>query len=724
MQAGRPENPGKVYPVPTGGHTLMGESPHSENHPRLRKIDKTTLLSQCQLFSGLSRWELIWLGHLARLVEYKKDEMVFSAGDAAESFYVIVSGRFEAFVWRNDKKKILAYFKRGDHFGEIAILTETPHSATLCALSDSLLLKFKKEDFKKILEQKAKVAFALSRRLGLKLKTSDPHSESLSKSEIIAILDANRPSGPGAFCVNLAASLVKEGREKTVLIEVGLEGSQPERKAQDPKPLFLNQTQGILHERPEELDRFLVSFPGGFDVLKVCIPERDPEAEGLLVRLINHFAAGYCFVLLNFFAVPDEGPLVKTLKHSDQIFFVTDSELDALAKTKERLEALDVRCTFGKFRAAVVIEEALLGIHAQSALRRSFFKGRRCFTVPEPSEFINQTLADFPQPFRPLVLDEPEGDYAKAVRYVARFVSHSLVGLALGSGAALGLAHIGVLKVLEREKIPVDVVAGSSIGALIGGLYAIGKSASEIEHDMLRELGGRWRAGRIFDLTLFPVRGFCHGNTARGIIKRFYGDKTFENCQIPLRIVAANLSTCEVVTYESGFLAEAVRASIAIPAIFKPVISADGVVVDGGILSPLPIHALERAGASKIIAVNVFPDAGDAWQRRILREAAEEKQWAMLAHTNIFRRFFYRLKKKITQYFYPNVVDILMNTIQSMESAISEIEGEKADILIRPVIPEASWMEFYKPMQFIKKGEEETEKLLPQIKEFIFESNP
>src|SRR3989338_3246030 len=109
------------------------------------ETDKVALLSHCPLFVHLSQWELKSISRLMRLVEYKKDEIVYKEGGEAESFYVIVSGRFEAFVSAPEKKKVLAYLRRGDHFGEMSLLTNQPHSATLRALSDSMVLELKKD---------------------------------------------------------------------------------------------------------------------------------------------------------------------------------------------------------------------------------------------------------------------------------------------------------------------------------------------------------------------------------------------------------------------------------------------------------------------------------------------------------------------------------------------------------------------------------------------------
>jgi len=153
------------------------------------------------------------------------------------------------------------------------------------------------------------------------------------------------------------------------------------------------------------------------------------------------------------------------------------------------------------------------------------------------------------------------------------------------------------------------------------------------------------------------------------------GGKTFEHCRIPLKVTGADLSTGQIIVFESGLITEAVRASIADPAIFKPVFIKGDLVVDGGILSPLPVRVLHDAGVHKIIAVNVFPSAKDSLERHLLKEEAEEKETALVGQKIWPVRAAFHTKRYLAHLFSPNVFDILMNTIQCMESEIAEIEG-------------------------------------------------
>lgn len=676
------------------------------------ETDKVALLSHCPLFARLSQWELKSISRLMRLIEYKKDEIVYKEGGDAESFYVIVSGRFEAFVSPPEKKKVLAYLRRGDHFGEMSLLTNQPHSATLRALSDSMVLELKKEDFHKTVESNPSVSLELSRRLSARLKVHDSRSRSLFKSDVISVFGGQQRVGRTAFSINLAASLVQETHQKTVLLDMSPSGTVIASRLQMPDRVPLTQFQDIENQPTEAVTKFIVRHPVGFDVLNVAHSGADDR---ILIPLLNFLAIDYRFIVIDLPTGLDE-PVFKILTQSDAVFFVTDSHLNNITETKETIADLEKNMTLPENKIAVVVNEVLFGIQT-SAVMKTEFAGKRCFTLPPAP-----AAGHVGESSLPYVVDNPDAEYSRVVRHIARYASNNLIGLAFGSGAALGLAHIGVLKVLEREQIPIDIISGSSIGALIGSLYSISKSAAMVEQCAL-DITLSLLLTRLVDINLLPVRSLLHGKAVMKHFSRQLSQKTFDHCKIPLKITAANLTTRQVQVIETGYLADAVRASIAIPAIFKPIFVDGDVIVDGGILSPLPIRALHQAGANKVIAVNVFPSSKDAMEKRIILQEGVEKTRTAARQKGVFPYAWWQTKRFFTSRFSPNIFDILMNTIQCMESEIADIEGQSADVLIRPVVANATWMELYKPRQFIERGEEETMKLMPQIKSLVSQQN-
>ncbi len=176
------------------------------------------------------------------------------------------------------------------------------------------------------------------------------------------------------------------------------------------------------------------------------------------------------------------------------------------------------------------------------------------------------------------------------------------VGLALGSGGFRGPAHIAVVKTLVENGIPIDYIAGSSIGALIGAHYALFKDLNKMEKDIFEQQNKKYSYFRDLNLS----GGFLSGRALeKSFFKMFNGAK-FEDLQIPLKIVATDLVSGEPYIFKSGDLALAARASISIPIIFKPFKLGNKILVDGGITNPVPDDIVEDMGPDIIISVNLY----------------------------------------------------------------------------------------------------------------------
>lgn len=173
------------------------------------------------------------------------------------------------------------------------------------------------------------------------------------------------------------------------------------------------------------------------------------------------------------------------------------------------------------------------------------------------------------------------------------------IGLALGGGAAKGIAHIGVIKALEEEQIEISYIAGTSVGAIIAAYYAFGKSSDEI-----KKISTELTAKNVLGLTL-PKKGFFSTDRIKNMIKRDLGNVQIQEAKIPLAICTTDIKTGEQVIFRKGPLAEIVCASAAVPGIFVPVQIGDRVLVDGGLTENVPVSELEVMGASYIIAVDL-----------------------------------------------------------------------------------------------------------------------
>lgn len=176
------------------------------------------------------------------------------------------------------------------------------------------------------------------------------------------------------------------------------------------------------------------------------------------------------------------------------------------------------------------------------------------------------------------------------------------VGLALGSGAFRGLAHIGVLKSLIKHNIPIDYLSGASIGALVAAHYAVNRDIKKLENDIAAH--SIENLPMFFDFSL--TGGFIGGHKINGVLEKSLKHHNFSDLPVPLKIVATDLVSGQPYVFDSGDVARAVRASISVPLVFKPVPYKGRLCVDGGLSNPIPCNLVRGMGADIIIGVNLY----------------------------------------------------------------------------------------------------------------------
>ena len=175
------------------------------------------------------------------------------------------------------------------------------------------------------------------------------------------------------------------------------------------------------------------------------------------------------------------------------------------------------------------------------------------------------------------------------------------VGLALGSGGIKGLAHVGAIKALARHHIPIDYIAGTSIGAWVGAHYAIFRDIEKLETYTIGKKKEKLHS--MFELTL--KGGFIKGNRMEHLFEQWLGDTDFQSTRVPLRIIATELTSGREVVFSTGKIAPAVRASMGVPSIFAPFEYQDMILVDGGICNPVPADVVRKMGADIVISINL-----------------------------------------------------------------------------------------------------------------------
>ncbi len=268
------------------------------------------------------------------------------------------------------------------------------------------------------------------------------------------------------------------------------------------------------------------------------------------------------------------------------------------------------------------------------------------------------------------------------------------VGLALSGGGARGLAHIGVLKVLEREGIPVDVLAGTSMGGVVAGAYAAGLTPDYLEREALRMTSPRHLLS-LADPTL-PRRGLFEGQKVVNYLSAHLGNCTFENLVRPLCVIAVDLVASEPVLLDKGCVTDAVRATIALPGLFKPVERDGRLLVDGGLLDNLPADVARQMGADVVIAVDVI---------------GSNNTFSAMIHLLQEHRY---VPKGLASTF-----EVMLRSLDVMMKEINRQRLAKAapEVIVRPDVPPdvSVLLGFTRAAEIIALGERAAEGALPDI---------
>ncbi len=714
-----------------------------------RPQDKVLMLKRVPVFASCTDEQLHLIADRTRLVEYKKGETIYKEGDAAEAFYIVSSGRLRMFSRDGEQDRTIAILHNGDAFGEVSLLTGETHSATAQAINDTLVLELEKKDFDEVINRIPSLVLYLSRLLSRRLRTKE-HGAGAAEATILAIYSAAKGVGRTCFALALALSLKRETGQPVVIVDFTT--AEEDRRR-------LYGTSGTpakpsADAAEDPFDIAVSEHPLGFSVLFVGELLSASKGEQAIAPILNLLTRRFHYILVDL-PIDVNPPVLKALIQSDLIYLVTDVTREHIIRTRALIHQLQSSMGGVEQRMKIVLNQ----LDAASKNPEDLTEVTQqlgqpvAFTLP----FAASLSGDLSTEALAHLLESRTSPYAMTVRHIARELGGLLVGLALGSGAALGLAHIGVLKVLEREKIPIDVVAGSSIGALVAGLWASGRSAEELEQMALRFknpwdiralfvfdlaipwfsvvigltagvavgwLAGFW-AGLLFGFMVCLLVGVILGPLAGGpiqgarLMQRLQEDfagKTFAETWLPLKIVAANPLAREEIVFESGPLVEAVRASVSIPGIFKPVRYKGKMCLDGGVVNPVPVNVLKRAGVNHVIAVNVFPTTPEftAHLQELQHRRAERD--AHLASRSLPVRLLYRIRQELIRSMSPLVFDVIMRSMQSMEYQIAEVACREADITLRPTVPGAHWLEFFSPEKFIRRGEEVTLEHLPELK--------
>jgi NTE family protein len=267
------------------------------------------------------------------------------------------------------------------------------------------------------------------------------------------------------------------------------------------------------------------------------------------------------------------------------------------------------------------------------------------------------------------------------------------VGLALSGGAARGMAHVGVLDVLHKAGIPIDMIAGTSAGAIVGAIYAA-RLETELMLDFAMDPG--WKKASVMSDPTLGKSGFLKGHKIQVLLSALIGqDLEMKDLKIPFAAVATDIDTGEEIVLNSGKVMDALRASISLPGIFTVVEREGRYLVDGGLTTPVPINVVKNMGADFVIAVNVNP--------------------------GVSKRMGNSYRLRIAAHKEPNIFQIMAQSFYITTWTLAHKSLQDADVVIEPDMDHITSGDFKMADKAIQHGHEAAEKALPEIRKKLAE---
>lgn len=572
------------------------------------------------LLDQLTKEELQQLDQEIQEHRYEAGQLILQQGSISESVQIIISGQTRVFITHETKVE-LALLQRGHFFGEMSCLTGDPISAYVEAVDEVCTIKLSREGMLLLMDKNSEfrrqvIDIMIKRLQGSNDRVMEEHAKSL------LIMKQHESGEQERYGELIGASpamreLLKQidriaAKHGHVLI-VGEAGTGKMNVA---RKLHFTATQGHYP--------LLTIHANDFDLVAWDTKVRAAKGGTIVVEHADQLPPS---VLREIIETDTGTRIIMTALQPILLNNITTVQVPAL---RERAEDIPMLAQYFLEKGGAEHVDAAISPDALRML--SLF--------PYLTNNVDELQAIVQEAF---ILSQGRTIYSNHLRFgrTRKAGDRPTIGLALGSGSIRGMAHLGVLQVLEEEGIPIDMIAGTSVGSLVGGAYAAGMSVEDCA-GVLTTL--RW--GQLVRPTL-PKRSFVHNTPMIGFIEQHLGKKQIENLPIPFAAVASDASTGEAHIMRNGSLAHAISASTAIPAIMRPVYYQGKTLVDGAVVHPVPAALVRSMGADIVIAVNVCAES---------------------------------FAKGTARHF----VDSLMNTIDMMSAKMVKEELQLADIVLRP----------------------------------------
>lgn len=640
--------------------------------------DLIDFLSQVPLFSAVPGQGLRDTAARFEKRVFRKGEVICRQGDPGDAMYVIRSGTVSLFRQIRGREVYLTELVRGDFFGEMSLLSGESRNAKALVSLDCTLYCLTREDFETLIRENKSIGLYLSRHYARQMSLEGPGPGQGKKKPLFYAVSATGPElGVSHFLYTVSFHISDESQKKVLVIEPHLEAERiMERYGLNRIECAVPGLFKLLPEGSYRLrDIHWFFHPSGFTVLQLTtgFSDRLSEVVPLMMEGLKD-AYDIIFVSLSHHLSDMERLFVRLFDKTLVLMHNTPEKMETVRDRLTRLEQICGPSAFlGRIRAGVSHLYGERGIPRQELRQRLGLSETPDIWVDRSDKAFNDRI------------DTAKCFPVRGARAVAREIAGIRLGIALGAGAARGWAHIGVLKVLEDAGIHIDMISGASMGALVGGIYAASASVAKLKQSTIDLFPTRGLAKKkIFDYT-FPRQGLLKGAKAADLVRTAVDSADFMDLQIPAWIVGVDILKGEEVVFDTGDVTDAVRSSIAIPAIFSPFFHQGRWMVDGGLLNPVPVDVLRRKGADMVIAVSIEPRTGGGGKS--------------------FKA--------------PGIKHIVSQTISIVHGRATGEYAKKADLVLYPDVQNYAWDDFHKGLSLMRVGMEACVEGLEDIRNMI-----
>ncbi len=675
------------------------------------------VIQNITIFRDLAPDAVNLIAEKLKLVKFPKDSIVFAIDDPGDCLYIIKSGEVKVIAGINDSDEVLAYLGRGNYFGEMALLTGEPRSASVMATMESDLLMLTKEEFDFLLTKHPSIAVHLSHVLSQRLRNISIKKAG-RQNKIICSLNTIKGEHRKTIVFDIVRKLHKETNGKVIVID--LDFDEPHiATILNVKPDNTGAHWIIANLDSIQEDELAHILPEDHEGVKFFIPpvQDDQALEFDLIQVVSLFKEFYNFVLLNFRSDSElDNDMLRTMDQAHAILYLLEQTETSLEKDISLLQKIhrDHAALMKKVEIIVVrdtpiqsISEGLYRLVERHRIHYLRLDERAMhFLFPKEQAVTPEVLeSNIPQ------INHDVSQIAslnREVSRIARRLGNVSVGLVLGGGGARAFAHLGILKVLQEEGIPIDIIAGTSMGAFIGALYILGKSVKEIL-EISRE---NWKKLNSPISWTLPRIAFIKGKRIDNIVHDTFGDVLIEDLPLPFFCVAGDLVGGQEVVIGRGKLYKAILATGALPGFFEPVPYRDMQLVDGGVVNNVPGDVLKKQGIDVVIAVDVTPE------REVHLLPATDPLEVQHDQSILQRilRYGKQLKSRYGTILLPRII-MRVIAIEGLE--ITRNKARYFDIHIKPNLETFDLFDFKRLPEIVDIGEQTGRREIAKIRETI-----